>query len=80
MVSSSQDNYETKTLSLIYQLCFNKMNRNLSILIRHAPDRETTMMTIYINDFFLTSNCVNIPNILKEALGWKYNIKDLEKV
>lgn len=45
------------------------MNENHSTLIYHALDIKTTIVSIYINDFLLASNCLNILNILKETLG-----------
>lgn len=51
------------------------MNKNSSIIIRHVLDRKTTMISIYLDNFLLTSNHLSILDILKEILGWKYSIK-----
>lgn len=56
------------------------MNGDPSILIRHTPDRQITVVSLYINNFFFALNHFIILDILKKVLGQKYNIKDLGEV
>lgn len=56
------------------------MNGDLSILIHHIPNGEIIIVSIYIDNFFFTSNCLTTCDILKETLSRKYNIKDLREI
>lgn len=67
-------------MTFFISLEFIRMNRDPSILIRYALDEEITMISVYIDNFSLTSNYLTIFNILKEVLGQKYSIKNLRKI
>lgn len=41
---------------------------------------ETNIVSIYVDNFFLTSKIIAIFNILKEFFTKKYNTKNLAKV
>lgn len=48
--------------------------------MRHISNRKPIIVSVYIDDLLLALNCLNTLNILKKALGQKYNIKGLRKV
>ena len=50
------------------------MNKDLSNFIRHALDREITMVSVYVDDFLFTLNYLITLNILKKVLGSMYSI------
>lgn len=56
------------------------MNRDFIILIRDAPNKEITMVNVYIDNLFFASNRLTTLDIPKETLSQKYSIKDLEEV
>lgn len=56
-----------------------QLNRDPSILIRLSKE-ETRIVSVFVNNFFLTSNIMVIIDALKESLTKKYDTKDLGKV
>lgn len=56
------------------------MNKDLSTLICYLLDKRIIIVIVYIDNFLLTSNYFIILYILKEALGQKYSIKNLEEI
>lgn len=57
---------------------FVQLNKDLIILIKQFKD-EISIVSIYVNDFFLVSNIMNTLNILEISLAKKYETKDLGK-
>lgn len=57
-----------------------QINEDLSIFIRSTLDKEIKMVSVYVDNFLLASNHLITLNILKEAFGKKYSIKDLREI
>lgn len=58
---------------------FVQLNRNPSILIRRLKNK-TNIVNVYINDFLLALDRINIFKMLKKFLWKKYNIKNFGKI
>lgn len=58
---------------------FVQLNRDLSIFIRNLKN-ETSIMDIYIDNFLLASDKIDILKMLKKSLSKKYGIKGLGEV
>ncbi len=56
-----------------------QLNGDPSILIRQS-DKETSIVSIYVDDFLLASNIIVILNTLKEFLTKEYDTKDLSEI
>ena len=41
---------------------------------------KTTLVSVYVNNFLLTSNNADMLETVKRELGKEYNVKDLGKV
>lgn len=57
-----------------------QINRYPNIFIHYVLNKKTTIMSIYIDNFFLASNCSSILDILMEVVSQKCSIKDLAEV
>lgn len=53
------------------------MNENPNILIYYVLNREIMMISIYVDNFFLVSNCFITLKILQKILSQKYSNKNL---
>lgn len=60
-------------------ISFVQFNWNPSILICYLRDK-ISIISIYIDDFFLISNTISILNVLKQLVSRKYDTKDLSEV
>lgn len=58
---------------------FRQLNGNPNILIWQAKN-ETSVVSIYVDDFLLVSNTMNVMQTLKDVLEIKYKMKNLGKV
>ncbi len=58
---------------------FTQLNDDLSILIRHL-EVETSIVSVYVDDFLLASNTMAIFETLKKSLSKEYDTKDLREV
>lgn len=58
---------------------FKQLNSNLNILILKTKNK-ISIVNMYINNFFLVLNIMDIFKILKKLLEKKYNIKNLSKI
>lgn len=57
---------------------FRQLNSDPSIFIRQT-EKETSAVNMYIDDFLLASNTIDVLQVLKNKLGTKYKIKNLSK-
>lgn len=58
---------------------FKQLYKDSSILIRQTKN-EISIVSIYINDFFLSLNAIIIFKVLKKLLGQKYKMRDFKKI
>lgn len=58
---------------------FIQLNADPSILIRQC-ENETSIVSVYVNDFLLASNTMNILGALRASLAKEYDTKDLGEV
>lgn len=56
-----------------------QLNKDPSILFQRSK-KETSFVSVYIDNFLLVSNIIALLKGLKEYLAKEYNIKDLKKV
>lgn len=68
--------WNKNVIAFFISLDFIQINRDLSILICHVLDGETTMVNIYIDNFLFALICFSTLDILKETFGQKYSIKN----
>lgn len=55
---------------------FTQLNGDPSILIRRSEE-ETSIVSVYVDDFLLASNTMTILDALKASLAKEYDTKDL---
>lgn len=58
---------------------FIQLNKNPSIFIK-CSENEISIVSIYVNDFLLTSDKIDSFEALKKSLLKEYNTKDLGEV
>ena len=68
--------WNQNVISFYKQIDFTKLNRDLSILI-HCKDNKVSIVSVYVDDFFLVSNTMTNLNTLKQSLVEEYDTKDL---
>lgn len=70
---------ELNVIAFYKRIGFKQLNDNLSILIRQFGI-EISIVSIYINDFCITSNTMTILDEIRASFSKKYDVKDLRKV
>lgn len=58
---------------------YKQLNKDLSILIQQFGSK-INIISIYVNDFLLTSNTITILDIIKASFLRKYNVKKLGEI
>lgn len=71
--------WNQNVITFYKRISFTPLNRNSSILIWQSKN-ETSIISVYIDNFFLISNIISYLDTLKKPLANEYNIKDLSKV
>lgn len=66
-------------MAFFKSLGFVQLNGNPSILMRQSKE-ETTLVSVYVDDFLLASNNADTLKTVKRELGKEYNVKDLGEV
>lgn len=75
------ENYTfNQNLILSYKrIGFVQLNKDPSIFIKYL-ENKTNIMSVYIDNFLLASDKMNIFEVLKKSLSKEYNIKNLKEV
>lgn len=78
-LKQSERLWNKNVIAFYKSIGFRQLNGDPSILIRQV-ENETSVVSVYVDDFLLASNTMNAIQTLKDALGKEYEMKDLGKV
>ena len=71
--------WNQNVIAFFKSLGFVQLNGDPSILMRQAKE-ETTLVSVYVDDFLLASNNTDTLETVKKELGKEYNVKDLGEI
>lgn len=71
--------WKQNVIAFFKSIGFLQLNGDPSILIRRSED-ETSIVSVYVDDFLLASNTMAILEALKKSLSKEYDTKDLGEV
>ena len=71
--------WNQNVIAFFKSLGFIQLNGDPSILMRKSKE-ETTLVSVYVDDFLLASNSTDTVETVKKELGNEYNVKDLGEV
>ncbi len=71
--------WNQNVIAFFKSIGFTQLNGDFSILIRHS-EVETSIVSVYVDDFLLVSNTMAILETLKKSLSKEYDTKDLRGV
>lgn len=69
--------WNQKVIKFFKDIGFLPLNADPSIFIRKEVGTGVTLVSVYIDDFLLGSNSLDVIVELKDALGKEYSVKDL---
>lgn len=71
--------WNQNVIAFYKRLGFRQLNADSSILILQTSN-ETTIVSVYVDDFLLASNTMTVLSSLKESLSREYDMKDMGDV